>query len=92
MIKRFFTIVLCLILILSASAFAAPSVFGETAGAVSGVSGDCQWSFNPDSGALHVFGKGRMADYEKVSLTPWYEYNEQISSVIIEDGVTYVGK
>ena len=92
MIKRFFTIVLCLMLILSASAFAAPSVFGETAGAVSGVSGDCQWSFNPDSGELRVFGKGRMADYEKVSLTPWYEYKGQISSIIIEDGVTYVGK
>ena len=92
MIKRFFTIVLCLILILSASAFAAPSVFGETAGAVSGVSGDCQWSFNPDSGELRVFGKGRMADYEAMSYTPWYEYRKQISSVVIENGVTYVGE
>ena len=92
MIKRFFTIVLCLILILSASAFVAPSVFGETAGAVSGVSGDCQWSFNPDSGELRVFGKGRMADYEAMSYTPWYEYRKRISSVVIENGVTYVGE
>ena len=78
MIKRFFTIVLCLMLILSASAFAAPSVFGETAGAVSDVSGDCQWSFYPDSGELRVFGKGRMADYEAMSYTPWYEYRKQL--------------
>ena len=44
-----------------------------------------------NTGVLTVKGTGRMADYKSARLTPWGKLSSYISSVVIENGVTYVG-
>ena len=41
-------------------------------------------------GVLTISGTGAMFDYSKVSATPWYANASEITSVVIEDGVTTV--
>ena len=41
-------------------------------------------------GILTISGTGAMYDYTKVSATPWYANAAEITSVVIEDGVTTV--
>lgn len=43
-----------------------------------------------DSGVLTISGTGAMADYQS-GYTPWYSYRNQITSLVIEEGVTYIG-
>ena len=58
------------------------------AGASSGVTGDCAWTL--DNGVLTIRGSGATAYYDTaVNKTPW-GYN--IKKVIIEDGVTQIGR
>ena len=58
------------------------------AGASSGVTGDCTWTL--DYGVLTISGSGATAYYDTaVNKTPW-GYN--IKKVIIEDGVTQIGR
>ena len=40
-----------------------------------------------DNGVLTIFGTGAMYDYNN----PWSEWSYQIRSVVIEEGVTYIG-
>ena len=56
----------------------------------SGVSGDTLWSIS-DSGVMPVTGAGAMENYEGRSKMPWYDYREQVVSVVIEAGVTAIG-
>ena len=41
-------------------------------------------------GVLTISGTGEMFNYKKVSATPWYANAAEITSVVIEDGVTTV--
>ena len=68
------------------SAYAAET--DGVAGASSGVTGDCAWTL--DNGVLTISGSGATAYYDTaVNKTPW-GYN--IKKVIIEDGVTQIGR
>ena len=51
---------------------------------------DVTWTLNSD-GLLTISGTGKMADYTEAYQWPWYENREQIVSVVIEEGVTYIG-
>lgn len=58
--------------------------------------GDCgqngssvSWTFYSD-GKLSITGKGEMVNYD-LAHTPWYPYNESITSVEIESGVSSIG-
>lgn len=56
-----------------------------------GTCGDnLQWVLT-DDGVLTVSGTGRMTDYLAMD-TPWENLNEQITSVVIENGVEYIGR
>jgi len=48
------------------------------------------WSLN-DSGILTIAGSGSMKNYGYKSEMPWYSYIPQITSVVIENGVTSIG-
>lgn len=56
-------------------------------------SGDCgdrlTWTLSGDT--LTISGSGDMWDYTEVSMAPWYEYREQITSVRLPEGLTSVG-
>ena len=47
------------------------------------------WSV--ESGILTILGTGAMRNYTAASQTPWYSLREQITSVILEEGITEVG-
>ena len=49
------------------------------------------WELSCDS-VLTISGIGEMADYSSYSSVPWYSYSSSIKSVIINDGVTSIGK
>lgn len=59
--------------------------------------GDCgsnvKWVLD-GRGRLTVYGKGAMTDYSISSydLSPWYAYRDSITEIIIEEGVTYIGR
>lgn len=44
-----------------------------------------------NSNVLTISGTGDMYDYDS-STMPWYDYNADITSVVIEDGVTSIGQ
>ena len=55
------------------------------------------WQLSND-GILTISGSGNMTDYSEISYngtraadTPWYPYREQITSVVLESGVTSIG-
>lgn len=59
---------------------------------------DLTWVLDRDTGELTISGSGKMYDYrwdgyyELTGLiAPWNSYRDQITSVIMEDGVTVVG-
>ncbi len=70
---------------------------GFTFFTTTGTTGDCLWAFDPYTQTLTVSGEGAMADYETpydhvmVNATPWAEYSEITTTILIEDGVTHVG-
>lgn len=47
------------------------------------------WSL--DGGVLTISGSGPMADYAAATDAPWYESRGEITSIVIESGVTSVG-
>ena len=55
----------------------------------SGTTGALTWTLCPD-GKLTISGNGMMPDYEW-NATPWNDYLNDITNVIIEDGVTKIG-
>ena len=56
----------------------------------SGTSGDVTWTLTED-GVMTISGTGAMADYNGYDY-PWYSESNYITSVVIEEGVTTIGK
>ena len=91
--KRIVSFMLAALLIctlLPTSVFAAGIVASGTCGA----QGDnLAWALDSD-GTLTISGTGEMHDYNYYHLdnrTPWFDYNEQIKTVIVKSGVTNIG-
>ena len=91
--KRIVSFILAALLIctlLPTSVFAAGIVASGTCGA----QGDnLAWALDSD-GTLTISGTGEMHDYNYYHLdnrTPWFDYNEQIKTVIVKSGVTNIG-
>ena len=68
------------------AAAAAETTVQESVGASSGTTGECTWTLD-DNGVLTISGNGEMGDYGNLTL-PW---GDNITSVIINDGVTSIG-
>lgn len=49
------------------------------------------YNFDESTATLTISGTGDMADYAGAGYQPWSNYEENISSVIIENGVTSIG-
>ena len=63
------------------------------AGTLFAESGKCgeNLTWNLTGGVLTISGTGEMYDFENGSLTPWYDISSTINTVIINEGVTYIG-
>ena len=44
-----------------------------------------------DGPVVTIFGSGAMVDYSPTEVAPWYGVSNEITSIIIEDGVTHIG-
>lgn len=59
-------------------------------------SGSCgenlTWTLDMESGVLTISGTGFMDNKDSSIDKPWYEYQEQITKVVIEEGVTSIGE
>ena len=67
------------------------SVFAESSEIASGTCGDnLTWVLRQD-GILTISGEGTMKNYSSGG-APWYVYRNDILQVVIEDGVTSIGK
>ena len=72
---------------------------GEDDGAeettVTGTTGDVTWTLNQTTGILTLSGSGATADYAgkgtAANAAPWLVYAEDITKVVIEEGVTALG-
>lgn len=49
-------------------------------------------SWSLDGGVLTISGKGAIKDYTELSPAPWNAYADTIRAVIVQDGVTNVGR
>ena len=51
---------------------------------------DLTWSLD-DKGVLTISGTGNMEDYTLLSKAPWSDYSQDITSIVVKDGVTSIG-
>lgn len=60
------------------------------------LSGSCgenaTWEFDYSTGRLTISGTGAMEDYSFYDKAPWYEYIYYINRVVIQKGITSIGK
>ena len=63
--------------------------------AIHDVSGTCganvNWSFDFETNILIISGAGAMDNFTSTSM-PWYEFKDEIKTVIVENGVTTIGE
>ena len=78
---------LCLIIV-SGGALGEGVVYADS---ISGeIDSNLTWSL--DGNVLTISGEGAMRDYSYSPDTPWKDYYDQINSLVIESGVTEIGK
>lgn len=49
-----------------------------------------QWTL--ENGTLTISGSGETTEYDEISAVPWYEMRDSITRVVVEEGITYLGK
>ena len=85
--KKVFSLFLAMALCLSCfsiTAFAADVIDSGTCGE------ELTWELT-DDGTLTISGTGPMTDYTNSQKAPWYSYCSDITSAVVEEGVTSIG-
>jgi len=56
-------------------------------------SGSCgtNLTWTLDAGTLTIIGYGAMENYPESTMAPWYDYREQITKVVLPEGLTSIG-
>ncbi|MBR5459368.1 MAG: leucine-rich repeat protein, partial [Clostridia bacterium] len=52
--------------------------------------GELIWEFD-NFNVLTVKGEGAIPNYTRTETAPWYEYRKQITSIVVENGITSIG-
>lgn len=90
--KRYASLFLSLALLLT---FISKGLLCINANAVTSASGTCgtsvNWALDTD-GTLTISGTGQMTDFTSYTKLPWYELKDSIENVVIENGVTSIGR
>lgn len=93
--KKLSAIILAAVILVSAfslSAFAADSSKASTGGESGAAGKKIKWSWSNTDGILNITGTGAMYDYDTVDSIPlWQNYSNEISKIVISDGVTKIG-
>ena len=82
-LSLFLALALCLSCF-SITAFAADVIDGGTFGE------ELTWELT-DDGTLTISGTGPMLDYSSSEKPPWYSFRSDITSVVVQEGVTSIG-
>lgn len=86
-IKTLIATIIALVFCINSAIIAAAE--GET----SGNCGDgVTWSYDADTKTLTIEGNGEIQDYTSGTDTPWYSFDPNINSIVIENGVTRIGE
>ena len=56
----------------------------------SGETGQLLWRYDPKDSSLTLSGTGALPDYP-IGQAPWFEFNDQIDTVVLKEGVTRIG-
>ena len=86
--KRILAMLLALVMVLS--------LLPATAMAIDdGICGrDAYWKFSPGTGTLTIYGSGPMYHYDthgNYGEAPWYNVRSDVTSIVIEEGITTIG-
>lgn len=88
--KKYLSVLLALMMVVCAIPISTFTVGAEET-ATSGTCGEnLTWAFDNATGTLTISGKGEMEDYD-YNNRPWEEYKYEVTSVVINSGVTTVG-
>ena len=49
------------------------------------------WLFE-ENGTLSIFGAGMLPDYKDGQDRPWQEYADQVTALVVDDGITTIGE
>ena len=49
------------------------------------------WTYNTETGALIISGTGAISNYKSTQTRPWEKYEDEIKSIVINDGITKIG-
>lgn len=91
-LKRSMALILALICAMSlgVTSFAMTDIAMPTSGTCGANGSNLKWYFDENASTLTIKGKGKMADFEYPGEgAPWSGI--EVTSIIIEDGVTYIG-
>ncbi len=94
--KKIISVLLAFVMLIGVTSSMGVTAFAEdeTSDELS-YSGKCgenvYYNFDESTATLTISGTGDMADYASSGYHPWSNYEEYISSVIIENGVTSIG-
>ncbi len=97
-LKKVLLLCFTLALILSSVGLFAVPVSAQVYSGVCGANGNnLKWSFDSNTGVLTISGEGKMDDYSYYNfyyddqLSPWRSFAADITSIVVEEGVTSVG-
>ena len=85
--KKILTFAICLTLIFSVVPIDLFSIITSADSITSGITGECTWEL--ENNVLTIRGQGKMGSYDNYNNAPWT--GENITKVIIENGVTCIG-
>lgn len=53
---------------------------------------DARWTYNVNTKTLTISGTGSTAQYTNAFNQPWNEYNAEIETVVVNEGITWLGQ
>ena len=87
--RKFISLLLTVIFLLSASPLISADVFAET---ITGTAGDSiTWTYDDETNILSITGSGAMPDYSRNTLAPWYSYSSTVTEIVVGEGITHIG-
>ena len=89
--NKLISILLVLAMLLSMAPMTMLAATVEASGKFGASGSNLTWSLDSD-GVLTVSGSGAMEDFANVSKVPWYSKITKVKTVVIESGVTNIGK
>ena len=87
LLNRILLKVMAALLVLTLLMPLTPAAFAEESGSCGD---DLNWSF--EDGTLTITGKGPMTDYTETEPAPWFGFRDQITRLVLPDGLTSVGR